>query len=341
MNNITIGLDIAKSTFHLVQMDKGGKVLKRKQLARNKVADYFAKLAPCIVVMEACGSTHYWTRVLIRCRHVVKAIAPQFVTPYRKGNKNDYNDAEAIAEASQRKNMRFVPLKSLEQQDIQMVHRVRERLMKNRTALSNQIRGLLAEYGLVIPKGVHHLKSQLPALIEAADNELSVNARRYFNDLYEELKKLEQEIKVVDKEILSICNQHNICKQLSTMNGIGPINATALYAGIGDGKDFNSGRHLSAWLGLVPRQHSTGGKANLMGISKRGNTYLRTQLINGARAALRHCDNKTDRVSLWAKAMKGRSSFNNATVALANKMARMAWAMLHHQENYKFSNTHK
>jgi len=232
--------------------------------------------------------------------------------------------------------MRFVPLKYLEQQDIQMVHRIRERLVKNRTALSNQVRGLLAEYGLIVPKGINHLKSNLPGIIEAVDNELSDNARHYFSNLYEELNKLEADIKITDKEVLRICNQHEVCERLSTMNGIGPIIATALFAGIGDGKDFTSGRHLSAWLGLVPRQHSTGGKANLMGISKRGNTYLRTQLINGARSALRHCDNKTDSVSLWAISLKERSNFNNATVALANKMARMAWAMLHHQENYRY-----
>lgn len=285
--------------------------------------------------METCGSTHYWSRVIVRCGHEVKAIAPQFVTPYRKGNKNDYNDAEAIAEASQRHNMRFVPIKSLEQQDIQMVYRVRERLVKNRTALSNQIRGLLAEYGLVIPKGINHLKKYLPEFLEAGENELSFATRRYFKGLSDELEELEGHIKSTDKEISQISKQHEVCKRLSTMNGIGPVIATAFYAGIGDGKDFNSGRHLSAWLGLVPKQHSTGGKSNLLGISKRGNTYLRTQLINGARSILKHCENKTDKVSVWAQQLKKRSNYNTGTVALANKMARMAWAMLHYQENYK------
>ncbi len=339
MNTITIGLDIAKSVFHLVCMSATGKVLKRKRLSRKKVAEYFANLEACTVVMEACGSTHYWSRVIIRCGHEVKAIAPQFITPYRKGNKNDYNDAEAIAEASQRENMRFVPLKTLEQQDIQMLHRIRERLIKNRTALSNQIRGLLAEYGLVMPKGINHLKAQLPGFLEDATNELSISTRRYFLGLSEELDELSIQIKSVDSEILGINKQNDVCQRLSTMTGIGPIIATAFYAGIGDGKAFKSGRHVSAWLGLVPKQHSTGGKPVLLGISKRGNTYLRTQLINGARAALRHCENKTDQVSLWARKLKERSNYNNATVALANKMARMAWAMLHHQEDYKFKAT--
>lgn len=339
MSTITIGLDIAKSVFHLVWMNAAGKVLKRKQLSRKKVAEYFANIEACTVVMEACGSTHYWSRVISRCGHEVKAIAPQFVTAYRKGNKNDYNDAEAIAEAAQRQNMRFVPLKSLEQQDIQMLHRIRERLIKNRTALSNQIRGLLAEYGLVMPKGINHLKAHLPRFLEDATNELSAAARRYFLGLSEELDDISVQIKSVDTEILSINKQNEVCQQLSTMTGIGPIVATAFYAGIGDGKAFNSGRHVSAWLGLVPGQHSTGGKPTLLGISKRGNTYLRTQLINGARAALRHCENKTDQVSIWARQLKERSNYNNATVALANKMARMAWAMLHYQEDYKFKNT--
>lgn len=336
MNTITIGLDIAKSVFHLVWMNRTGKVLKRKQLSRKQVAEYFANLEISTVVMEACGSTHYWSRVITRCGHEVKAIAPQFITAYRKGNKNDYNDAEAIAEASQRENMRFVPLKSLEQQDIQMLHRIRERLIKNRTALSNQIRGLLAEYGLVMPKGVNHLKAQLPSFLEDATNELSTSTRRYFLRLSEELDELSVQIKSVDREVQVINKQNEVCQRLSTMTGIGPIVATAFYAGIGDGKAFKSGRHVAAWLGLVPKQHSTGGKSVLLGISKRGNTYLRTQLINGARAALRHCENKTDQVSIWARQLKERSNYNNATVALANKMARMAWAMLHHQEDYKF-----
>jgi len=336
MNTITIGLDIAKSVFHLVWMSSTGRVLKRKQLSRKKVAEYFANIEASIVVMEACGSTHYWSRVITRCGHEVKAIAPQFVTAYRKGNKNDYNDAEAIAEAAQRNNMRFMPLKSLEQQDIQMLHRIRERLVKNRTALSNQIRGLLAEYGLVMPKGINHLKAHLPRFLEDASNELSVSARRYFLGLSEELDEVTVQIKSVDSEILGINKQNKVCQRLSTMTGIGPIVATAFYAAIGDGKAFNSGRHVSAWLGVVPRQHSTGGKPTLLGISKRGNTYLRTQLINGARAALRLCENRTDPVSLWAKQLKERSNYNNATVALANKMARMAWAMLHYQEDYKF-----
>jgi len=335
MSTITIGLDIAKSVFHLVWMSATGKVLKRKMLSRKKVAEYFANLEACTVVMEACGSTHYWSRVITRCGHEVKAIAPQFITPYRKGNKNDYNDAEAIAEASQRENMRFVPLKTLEQQDIQMLHRIRERLVKNRTALSNQIRGLLAEYGLVMPKGINHLKAQLSGFLEDGENELSISARRYFQRLSEELDGLSIQIKSVDSEVLGINKQNEVCQRLSTMTGIGPIVATAFYAGIGDGKAFKSGRHVSAWLGLVPKQHSTGGKPVLLGISKRGNTYLRTQLINGARAALRHCENKTDQVSIWARKLKERSNYNNATVALANKMARMAWAMLHHQEDYR------
>jgi transposase len=318
-----------------VHKNSSGKVLKKQKLVRRKVAEYFANTPEATVIMEACGSTHYWSRVIMKCGHEVKAIAPQYVVAYRKGNKNDFNDADAMVEAAQREGMRFVPIKSIEQQDIQLVHRIRERLVGNRTALSNQVRGLLAEYGIVIAKGIAHVKAQLPLIVEDADNELSIQARRHFDDLYNELDELNSRIKEVDKDILALSRQHPVCQRLSTMTGIGPLISTALYAGIGQGNTFENGRHLAAWLGLVPRQHSTGDNPRLFGISKRGNTYLRTQLINGARAALNQVENKSDKVSVWAKQLKGRSSFNNACVALANKMARMAWAMLHHQQDYQ------
>ena len=335
MSKITIGLDIAKNVFHLVHKSASGKVLKKQKLPRRKVAEYFANTPEATVIMEACGSTHYWSRVIAGQGHEVKAIAPQYVVAYRKGNKNDFNDADAMVEAASREDMRFVPIKSIEQQDIQLVHRIRERLVGNRTALSNQIRGLLAEYGIVIAKGIAHVKARLPLIVEDAENELSIPSRRHFNDLYDELDALTLRIKDVDKDILSLSQQHPVCQRLMTMTGIGPLIATALYAAIGQGSTFVSGRHLAAWLGLVPKQHSTGDNPRLLGISKRGNTYLRTQLINGARAALSRVADKPDKVSVWAKQLQGRSSFNKACVALANKMARMAWAMLHHQQDYR------
>ena len=335
MRKVTIGLDIAKSVFHLVFMNQSGRVLRKKKLRRHQMLSYFSQLEPCIVVMEACGSCHYWCRELTKAGHEVKAIAPQYVVAYRKGNKHDYNDAEAIAEASQREGMRFVPFKSQDQQDIQLMHRIRERMIAQQTALSNQIRGLLSEYGIVYVRGVATLVKELPLTLEEADNGLSMLARRQFQGLLNDLRELREHIKEMDKELKAFSQSQPVCERLMSMTGIGPLIATALYAGIGQGQAFNSGRHLAAWLGVVPKQHTTGDNPRLLGISKRGNTYLRTQIINGARAALRHIGDKTDKVSEWCRACLARMSFNKACVALANKMVRMAWAMLHYQQDYQ------
>ena len=334
MNKLTIGLDTAKSVFHLVFKNENGLVVKKKKLKRHQLLSFFANIDVAIVAFEACGASHYWARKILALGHDVRPIPPQHVAPYRKGNKSDYNDATAIAEASSRDDMRFVPIKSQEQQDIQMLHRIRERLTGQRTALSNQTRGLLAEYGIVMQTGISHLMKELPLIIEDAENELSELARRAFAGLYEELREVTVNIEEHDRKLKSIANSHSVCARLMTMTGIGPVIATAMYAAIGNGSQFSSGRHLSAWLGLVPRQHSTGDKTQLFGITKRGNTYLRTQLINGARAALRHIADKDDNVSQWCRHCLERMNFNKACVALANKMARMAWAMLHHQADY-------
>lgn len=334
MSKVTIGIDIAKSVFHLVFMNSSGRVLKKKKLKRQQLMEYFSQLPLCVVVMEACGSCHYWSRELSKLGHEVKSIAPKYVVPYRKGNKHDYNDAEAIAEASQREGMRFVPLKSQEQQDVQLMHRIRERMISQQTALSNQIRGLLAEYGIVYAKGISTLVKALPFTLEDADNGLSVLARIQFQGLLDDLLILRERIKDMDTVLKVFAQNHPICKRLMSMSGIGPVIATALYAGVGQGQAFNSGRHLAAWMGLVPKQHTTGDNPKLLGISKRGNTYLRTQIINGARAALRHIGDKTDKVSQWCRSSLERMCFNKACVALANKMVRMAWAMLHYQQDY-------
>lgn len=335
MNKVTIGLDTAKSIFHLVLMNERGRVLKKTKQPRHKLLTFLSTVPEAVVVMEACGSSHYWCREIASLGHEVKTIAPQYVVPYRKGNKHDYNDAQAIGEASQRDDMRFVPLKSQEQQDIQLVHRIRERLVTQRTALCNQIRGLLAEYGIVMSQGVAKLRQGLPDVLEDTDNGLSSLARGQFRLLLTELDELETRIKKRDKQVLQIASTQPVCQRLMSMTGIGPLIASALYAAIGAGQAFNSGRHVAAWLGLVPKQHTTGDNPRLLGISKRGNTYLRTQLINGARAALRHIGDKDDKVSQWCRHCLSRMCFNKACVALANKMARMAWAMLHHQQDYQ------
>ena len=335
MKITTIGIDIAKSVFHLFAVNQMGRYVKKKQLKRAQLLRYFAQLEPCVVAMEACGGANYWARELKALGHEVKLIAPQYVKPFVKGNKNDYNDAEAIAEAAQRPTMRFVPIKSVEQQDIQNLHRQRERIKKARTALANQARGLLAEYAVVINKGIRAVRQGLPDILEDADNGLTMRSRALFAELLEELREIDERFKHSEKQIQLSNRGNEICERLDEILGIGPITASATYAAAGEGKDFVNGRHFSAWVGLVPGQHSTGGKPMLLGISKRGNAYLRTLFIHGARAVLRHSEGKSDRFSLWAQALLARRGHNKACVAVANKMARTAWVIMAKGETYR------
>ena len=335
MKITTIGLDIAKSIFHLYAVSQMGRFVNKKQLKRAQLLRYFARLEPCVVAMEACGGANHWARQMQALGHEVKLIAPQYVKPFVKGNKNDYNDAEAIAEAAQRPTMRFVPVKCVEQQDIQNLHNQRERLKKARTALVNQVRGLLAEYGIVLHKGIGAVRKGLPEILEDAENGLTMRARELFAGLLEELRALDERFKHSEQQIQASNRGNEICQRLDEILGIGPITASATYAAAGDGKDFVNGRHFSAWIGLVPGQHSTGGKPTLLGISKRGNVYLRTLFIHGARAVLQHSEAKTDRFSLWAQALLERRGYNKACVAVANKMARMAWVIMARGENYR------
>ncbi|MCK5922357.1 MAG: IS110 family transposase [Methylococcales bacterium] len=316
-------------------VNKMGKFVKKKPLKRPQLLAYMANLEPCLIAMEACGSANYWAREFMALGHEVKLIAPQYIKPFVQGNKNDYNDAQGIAEAAQRPNMRFVPIKSVEQQDIQNVHRQRERIKKARTALSNQIRGLLAEYGLVIHQGISAVRKSLPDILEDADNGLTPYARELFAELLEELQLLDERFEQCNQTIKASNKGNEVVERLDEILGIGAITASATYAAAGDGKDFENGRHFSAWLGLVPGQHSTGGKPTLLGISKRGNGYLRTLYIHGARAVLRHSANKTDRLSLWAQSVLKRRGHNKACVAVANKMARMAWVIMAKGETYR------
>ena len=335
MKITTVGLDIARSVFHLFAVNRMGRLLKKKELKRKQLLAYMATLEPCLIVMEACGGAHYWAREFIALGHDVKLIAPQFVKPYRKGNKNDYNDAEAIAEAAQRPNMRFVPIKSVERQDVQNFHCQRERIKKERTALVNQIRGLLAEYGVIIGLGIGAVRTELPKILEDADNGLTALSRELFAEQLEELHRVDERFTQCEARINALNKENEVCQRLDAILGIGPITASATYAAAGEGKDFANGRHFSAWLGLVPGQHSSGGKTVLLGISKRGNAYLRTLFIHGARAVLRHSANKSDRFSLWAQAVMARRGHNKACVAVANKMARMAWVIMAKGETYR------
>ena len=335
MNITTIGLDIAKSVFHLIAVNHVGCFVKKKQLKRKQVLAYMANIEPCLIAMEACSGANYWAREFKALGHQVKLIAPQYVKPYVKGNKNDYNDAEAIAEAAQRPSMRFVPIKSVEQQDVQNFHRQRERIKKERTALVNQVRGLLAEYGVVINKGVAAVRRDLPDILEAAENGLTSHARALFAELLDELRANDQRFTDCEERIKALNKENDVCRRLDDVLGIGPITASAVYAAAGNGQDFVNGRHFSAWLGLVPRQHSSGGKAVLLGISKRGNAYLRTLFIHGARAVLQHSANKTDRFSRWAQSLLARRGHNKACVAVANKLARIAWVIMAKGETYQ------
>jgi transposase len=323
-----LGIDIAKQLFHVVGMDDTGTVVWRKRLTRGALMPFIAQLPPMVIGMEACGGAHYWARRFREYGHTVKLMAPQFVKPYVKSNKHDMADAEAIAEAVTRPTMRFVPIKELAQQDFQALHRVRERLVKARTALINEIRGLLSEYGIVLPQGVTKFRHGLLPMLEQEQAKLTALGREIFRQLYEEWLILEKRLTYYNEQLETIGRTHPVCQRLLTIPGIGPLTATALVAAVNDATHFKNGRQFAAWLGLVPRQHSTGGKPRLLGISKRGDRYLRKLLVHGARATLRWIKLKSDRRSQWVRALIERRGTNRAVVALANKNARIAWVLL-------------
>jgi transposase len=330
-----VGLDIAKQVFQVHGVDDYGKVRARKQLSRAKVLEFFAQLPACLIGIEACGTAHYWARELTRLGHTVKLMAAQFVIPYRKRGKNDANDAEAICEAVGRPNMRFVAVKSEEQQAVLMVHRARTLAVANRTAQVNQIRGLLGEFGLVVPTGVARLKRELPDILEDAENGLPVLAREVLCGLLEHLREFDARISAFDRQIRALAQASEPARRLMQIEAIGPQTATALVASIGDPMVFKNGRGFAASLGITPRQHSSGGKERLGQITRQGDRYLRTLLVHGARAYLRVVDRKTDAKSAWVRRLKQRRHVNVASVALAAKHARIAWAILAHGTNYR------
>ena len=335
MRVATIGLDTSKHLFQVHGVDATGRTVLRRRLRRNQLVAYFANLPCCVIGLEASGGAHYWARTLSRLGHTVRLMAPQFVKPYVKSNKNDANDAEAICEAVSRPTMRFVPTKCVAQQDWQMLHRVRSRLIGTRTQLSNQIRGLLAEYGIVIPRSVNRLRAQLPSLLEDPSNELTPMSRSLFATLYEELVQLEDRIRELEGRVQVIHRRDPLCQRIAAVEGIGPVTATAIVAAIHDGRTFRNGRQLSAWLGLVPRQYSSAGKPRLLGISKRGDPYLRTLLIHGARSVVWRAKGKQDARSRWIVDKQRRLGTAKACVALANKNARVIWALLAKGEPYQ------
>jgi transposase len=331
----TLGVDIAKNGVCIHGVDPQGHVLVQKRLARQKVRPFIAQLPPCLIGMEASGGAHDWAREFTKLGHTVKLLSPQFVKPYVQSQKNDPNDAAGICEAVARPRMRGVPVKSVAQQDVQALHRIRERQITARTALINQIRGLVAEYGLVIPQRASQVRRRLPFVLEDAENGLTATAREWLQALAEELQTLDQRLATTDHQIEGVFEAEEACQRLAQLAGIGPLTATALVAAVGDATVFKNGRQFAAWLGLVPRQHSTGGKTTLRGITKGGNRYLRTLLIHGARAVLRVVDRKTDPWSRWLQGVQARLGTNCASVAQANKTARVAWALLAKGDRYR------
>lgn len=335
MGNVTtLGIDLAKNLFHIHGVDDAGRIVMQERVKRGKLSEFIANLPKCLIGMESCGGSQYWARVFERSGHEVRLMNPRFVTPYVKGNKNDSNDAEAICEAVTRPNMRFVGRKSIEQQDIQIVHRIRQRLVQERTRLVNQIRGLLQEYGVVLRQGVSHVRSGIPEVLEDADNELTPYGRAVFSELSDELRALDQRVKDCDQRIESCCRNSEVCKRLTQVEGIGPITATAIVGTVGDAHNFKNGREFAAWLGLVPRQHSTGGRPRLLGISKRGDRYLRTLLVQGGHAVVNHVGEKQDKRSHWIRALLSRRNRQITAVAVANKNARIIWSLLRRQDDY-------
>jgi transposase len=331
-----VGLDLAKSVFQVHGVDGQEGVRCRRQLRRGEVLKFFAGRPPCLIGMEACAGAHYWARELTKLGHTVKLMAPQLVKPYIKSQKNDANDAEGICEAVGRPNMRFVPVKTVAQQEVQTAHRIRSELIRQRTAKANQIRGLLAEFGLVVERRIEVLRRALPELLEEqAGNGLREPARRLLEGLRGDLVQLDERVGTLDTEIKRMAKEDAACVRLQTIPGIGPLTASALVSALGDGRQFKNGRQLAAWVGLVPKQDSSGGKTRLLGISKHGDTYLRTLLIHGARAVQQACGAKTDPRSHWLRELGTRRHRNIAAVALANRNARIAWVLLTREQTYQ------
>jgi transposase len=335
MSNIKVlGIDLAKNVFQIHGTDAKGKCVIRKRLSRAKLMEFVANFPPAIISIEACGGAHYWARYFKQYGHEVRMMSPQFVKPYVKSNKSDRNDSEAIAEACTRPSMRFVPVKTIAQQDVLVIHRARELAIKSRTAQANQIRGFLNEYGVLIPQGLSKIK-RLVEIIETNRDKLTPIMMNLMIQLYEQFQANDNRIKEYDRQIVELAKHDVVCQEVQKIAGIGPIIASAIIATVGDAKAFKNGREVSAWLGLTPRQHSSGEKIVLGGISKRGDRYMRKLLIQGARSAVKSCDSKTDKLSRWVFNKKQRSGFNKASVALANKNARMVWAIMATGECYR------
>jgi transposase len=335
INNITVlGIDLAKDVFQLHGINEHGKKVMSKKINRGELPIFIANLPSCKIVMEACGSANYWSRKFISYGHDVSQISPQHVKPFVKGNKNDKNDARAIVVAAQQEDIPRVPIKTVEQQELQMLHRYRESLVQERTALANRIRGYLREFGIFMCKGLSHVRKQVPSFLEDGENELTCGIREIINSCYKKLIVLDKEIEHYTQKLEALCKHNEACQRLTTLRGVGPMIATIVYATVGEPGLFKNGRHFAAFLGLVPKEHSSGGKQHLMSISKRGDRYIRSLLIHGGRAVVKTAVNKNDYFITWVQRLHHERGYNKAAVAVANKNARHLWAMMAYGEHY-------
>ncbi len=336
MSVSTIGIDLAKTSFSLHGTDNHGKASLKRTVSRKKLLMTLANLPPCLIGIEACSGAHYWAREIRKLGHEVRIMAPKFVIPYRKGGKNDNNDAAAICEAVSRPDMRFVPVKSAEQQAVLTLHRVRQGLITQRTAMINQLRGLLSEFGIVMPKGRHQTHQRIPDILEDADNGLPMLAREIIHDVWQRYRATCEDVLKADRKLSALAKENAQSRRLMTIPGVGEQVSTAIVASI-DPRQFNNNRQLAAWLGLTPRQYTTGGHIRLGRITKQGDKYLRMCLIHGARAVVANLGDKQDRVSCWVREIIARRGYKRAIVALAARNARLIWTLMIKQEDYRES----
>ena len=331
----TLGVDIAKNVFQLHGVNRNGRVVLKRRVMRDELLKVIAQIDRCTIVLEACTGAFYWARKFEVLGHEVQLISPQYVKPFVRRQKNDGNDAEAICTAARQPHIPFVPKKTIEQQDIQALHRARQRMVNHRTAVVSQIRGLLLDRGFAFAKSITRARRVIPEILADQDNELTAMAREAIAELYDLFRDLDRRIASFDKKIDAVFRNNEACQRIAKIKGVGPKTATAVVAAIGDGSEFKNGRHLAAWVGLVPRQFSSGDRKVLMGISKRGSQHLRSLLVHGARSVVRTAPDKTDPTNQWINQLRQRRGFNRATVAVANKNARIIWAVLKTGEPYR------
>ena len=330
-----LGIDLAKNVFQLHGVDRKGNPAFKRRVLRDQLLSVLAGIEPCIIAIEACTGAFCWARKFEELGHKVKIVSPQYVKPFVRRQKNDSNDAEAICTAVRQPHIPLVPKKTIEQQDVQALHRARQRMVNHRTAVVSQIRGLLLDRGIAFGKSITRARRMIPEVLADTTNELTTMAREAIGELWDLLCDLDRRITIFDKKIDTVFKASEVCQRVAKIKGVGPKTATAIVAAVGDGAEFKNGRHMAAWLGLVPRQHSSGDRQVMMGISKRGSQHLRSLLVHGARAVVRTRTNKNDPMSQWVTQLQERRGFNRATVAVANKNARIIWAVLRTGEPYR------